>query len=84
MELNDTHPDVHRKLIEAYRRMTPAQKLERVQQMNETVLQLAAARIEREYPGIDERELRLRLASLWLDAETMRRAFGWDPDVRGR
>lgn len=64
--------------------MTPQQKLERVQQLNEAVLQLAAARIKQEHPGISERELRLRLGSLWLDSETMRRAFGWDPDLEGR
>lgn len=81
--LNDTHPAIHQMMVEAYRKMTPQQKLERVQQMNEAVLQLAAARITREHPGISKRELQLRLGSLWLDAETMRRAFGWDPDVNG-
>jgi hypothetical protein len=84
VEPNDTHPAIHRMMIEAYRKMTPQQKLERVQQLNEAVLQLAAARILRERPGIDDRELRLRLASLWINAETMRRAFGWDPDLEGR
>jgi hypothetical protein len=28
------------------------------------------------------RELRLRLAALTIDAEAMRRAFGWDPAAR--
>ena len=59
--------------------MSPAEKLRRVEALNETVLQLAAARLKQEHPGIDDRELRLRLASLWLDAETMQRVFAWPP-----
>jgi hypothetical protein len=81
---NDTHPAVEALILERLRDMAPAEKLRRVEQLNECVLQLAAARIREEHAGIDDRELRLRLASLWLDRETMVRAFGWDPDVRGR
>ncbi len=33
--------------------------------------------------SIPERELRLRLASLWLDRETMIRVFHWDPEPEG-
>lgn len=79
---SDTHPAIERMLLEGYRRMSPAEKLRRVEALNEAVLQLAAARITREHPGIGERELRLRLAALWLDAETMRRAFDWPPEDR--
>ena len=64
--------------------MTPAEKLARVEALNETALQFAAARVRREHPNISERELRLRLASLWLDRETMIRAFDRDPERRGR
>jgi hypothetical protein len=80
----DTAPAVEALLIAGYRRMTPAQKLARVEALNETALQFAAARVRREHPGIPERELRLRLASLWLDRETMIRAFDWDPERHGR
>jgi hypothetical protein len=76
---DDTHPAIEEMLVLGYRRMSPADKLRRVEAMNEAVLQLAATRIRAEHPGIEERELRLRLASLWLDPETMVRAFGWDP-----
>lgn len=71
-------------MLEWYRQMTPAQKMERVQALNETVLQMAAARIRAEYQPKTEHELRLRLACLWLDDETMRRVFDWDPAVKGR
>ena len=71
-------------MVEACRRMTPAEKYARVQAMNEGVLQLAAARIRQQYQSTSERELRLRVAALWLDDETMRRVFDWDPEVHGR
>lgn len=46
--------------------------------------QMAAMRIQARYgPNLSEQELRLRLAALWLDRETMIAAFGWDPEVKG-
>jgi hypothetical protein len=82
--VHDTPPSVKALLIAGYRRMSAAEKLRRVQALNETALQFAAARIRSEHPGIGERELRLRLASLWLDRGTMIQAFGWDPERHGR
>jgi len=81
---SNTHPEVEQLMIEAYRAMTPAQKLARVQALNETVMQLAAARLKKEYGPMPERELRLRLASLRFDRATMMRVFGWDPERHGR
>jgi len=34
-------------------------------------------------PDLSERELRLRLAALWLDRETMIEVFAWDPEEMG-
>ena len=82
--LDDTHPGIQRMLLDGYRRMTPAEKFRRVAELNELVLELAAARVRRERPGIEEREVRLRVASLWLGRDSMIRAFGWDPDLHGR
>ena len=80
----DTPPEVEEILLEGYRRMTPQQKLARVMDLNRAVQEMASARIRAEYgPSLPERELRLRLAALWLDRETMIRAFGWDPEVEG-
>ncbi len=62
--------------------MTPAQKLNRVEALNEAALQLAASRIRRQYGPLPDRAL--RLASLWLDRDTMIRVFGWDPEEHGR
>ncbi|MES1243019.1 MAG: hypothetical protein ABUT39_15490 [Acidobacteriota bacterium] len=80
----DTPPEIEEILLEGYRRMTPQQKLARVMDLNRAAQEMAAARIRADYgPGLSERELRLRLASLWLDRETMIRAFGWDPEIEG-
>ena len=63
--------------------MSPAEKLQRVAELNAAVLELAAAGIRRRHGAVAEEELRLRLAALWLDRETMVRAFGWDPREHG-
>jgi hypothetical protein len=81
---SDTAPGIERMLIEGYRRMTPAAKLERVVALNRALDQLAAARLQVRYgPDLPESELRLRLAALRLDPGVMTRAFGWDPRIRG-
>jgi hypothetical protein len=79
----DTPPEIERILIEGYRKMTPAEKLRRVMEMHRFAEALALADIRRRHPNADERERRLRLASRWLDEETMRKVFGWDPRERG-
>jgi hypothetical protein len=80
----DTPPEVEQRLLEAYRRMSPLQRLMKAMEMSRAVQELAAARIKAQYgPDLSERELRLRLAALWIDRETMVRAFGWDPEIQG-
>ena len=79
----DTDPETIKWLVEAYRRMTPQQKLRRVSDMTKAVQYMALARIRKQRGSIPERELRLRLASLWLDRETMIRVFHWDPEREG-
>src|SRR5690348_8742258 len=76
---SDTSPEAERILIELYRRMPAWQKLRQVFQLTRVVQELALCDIRR-HPGADEREQHLQLASRWLDAETMRRVFSWDPD----
>ena len=80
----DTPPEIEERLLEGYRRMTPWEKLMQVFELNRMAQQMAAMRIQAQYgPNLSERELRLRLAALWLDRETMIEAFGWDPEVKG-
>lgn len=79
----DTDPEVERILIEGYRRMPASQKLQRVRELNQLVQRLALADIRRRYPDASPRECQLRLASRWLDADLMRKVFGWDPEQEG-
>ncbi len=80
---NDTPPHIQKLLIEGCRRMSPQQKLKQVSELTKAVQQLALTRIRRQYGDCSERELRLRLAALWLDRDTMIRVFHWDPLKEG-
>jgi hypothetical protein len=51
--------------------------------MTKAVQYMALARIRKQHGSITEQELRLRLASLWLDRETMIRVFDWDAQREG-
>ena len=79
----DTDPKIEKLLIEAYRRMPVWQKLAIVGDLNEAVQAVAMADIRRRYPDASEHECRMRLASRWIDAELMRKAYGWDPAKEG-
>ena len=81
---SDTSPAAERVLIEGYRRMSPAEKLQRVAALNRALVALSTARLREQYgAAMSPRELRLRLAALRLDPETMRTVLGWDPTVHG-
>ena len=75
---NDTDPRIEALLIEGYRKMSPAQKLERVRALTRAVQELALLDVRRRHPGADAREQALRVASRWIEPELMARAFGWD------
>lgn len=80
----DTPPEIEEIVLERYRKMTPYERLMQVWELNRMAQRMAALRIQAKYgPNLSERELRLRLAALWLDRETMIEAFGWDPKVQG-
>ena len=70
-------------MLEHLRRMTPAERLHRASELRAAALTLARSRIRRWYGDISEREMRIRLAALWLGPETMRRVYGWDPSTKG-
>ncbi|KXB05587.1 hypothetical protein AKJ51_04925, partial [candidate division MSBL1 archaeon SCGC-AAA382A20] len=80
---DDTSPEAHRIMIEGYRKMAPHEKMEQVNALTRNVREMALARIRREHPDCSEREMKLRLASLWLDRETMIKVFDWDPEEEG-
>ena len=80
----DTPPEIEEMVLERYRQMSPGEKLQAVQDMNRTVQLMALAGIRsRHGSDLSERELRLRLAALWLDRETMIEVYNWDPEIEG-
>jgi hypothetical protein len=79
----DTHPEMEHVLTEGYRHMTPQQKLQQVDALTKMAQQFALARIRKHHPSASEHEQQLRLASLWLNRETMIRVFHWDPEQEG-
>lgn len=79
----DTSPEIEEIIIEGYRRMSAAQKLQIMQDLQSAARLLALGEIRRQHPQASERELQLRLASRWLEPELMRKAFGWNSDVEG-
>jgi hypothetical protein len=81
--LTDTSPEAAEIMIRGYREMKPGRRMILAGAMSRAIMQLAAARIRKAHGGITDRELLLHLASLWLDRETLIRAFGWDPLKEG-
>jgi hypothetical protein len=83
IQSQDTPSHIQKMLIAGYRKMSAQQKLKRVDELTLAVQQLALARIRKRCGTCSEREQHLRLASLWLDRETMIRLFQWDPLKEG-
>ncbi len=83
MLLSDTRPEVEKLLLEGYRRMTPAEKLARVEDLRCLSRRLAEARIRSQHPQASDREVQLRLGTVTLGPELMIHVFGWDPKREG-
>lgn len=79
--LSDTDPAVARRLVEAHRRMSPAEKMQRVLDCNEAAEAMAAAGLRARFGELSADELRLHLAALRLGRRTMIEVFGWDPEA---
>jgi hypothetical protein len=79
----DTSPQASAFLVATYRKMNAKEKLQRVTSLTHAVQALALLDIRRRHPDASEEEVRLRLASRWLDRKTMVRFFDWDPDEKG-
>jgi len=79
---HDTSPEAWTIMEDAVRSWTPQQRVERSVALTVLAHSFALAEIRRRYPDEDDRTHRLRLAARYIDAETMRAAFGWVPDDR--
>lgn len=75
----DTSRETEEILFAAYRRMSAAEKLERVGRLGAMVKSVVLADLRARHPKADERELQLRYAARMHDPDTMRAAFGWAP-----
>jgi hypothetical protein len=80
----DTSFDIEQILIDAYRRMPPWEKAQRVRDTTLAVEALALAGIRARHPAATARECCLRLASLRLGRDIMTQVFGWDPVEHSR
>ena len=74
----DADSDIERRQVDAWRQMSPAQKLRLVSQLSATVRQLALAGVRQRYPAASAREQFLRLAQVTLGDELARKAY---PDI---
>jgi hypothetical protein len=79
----DTPPEIERIIIEGYRQMSAARKLEIMEDLINTAHLLALSEVQRQYPDASPYEWQLRVASRRIEPELMRKAFGWDPEVEG-
>jgi hypothetical protein len=82
--LSDTSDEARQLLIEHWRRVSPEEKAAHIGRLNRMVMSLAAARQDQQYPDATPEERRLRLASLWIDRDSMIKFWGWDPEIHGR
>lgn len=82
-QASDVRREIEAVVVEGWRRMTPSDKVRQVRQLTRMARRFSTAGIRARHPGASDEEVRLRLASFWLDRETMIRLFDWDPEVRG-
>lgn len=79
----DTTPEAESVLLELLRRAPVWKRLQMVDQMHETLRQLAIADIRRRYPAADDEEIKRRLAARVLSRTDVINAYGWDPELEG-
>lgn len=71
----DTTDDIEQRQLEAWRRLSPEQRLRLVSETTRAVTNLSLAGLRRRYPGAGDRELFLRLAAIRLGVTTTRRLY---------
>lgn len=79
----DTSPQVERLLFDLSRQMPTHERVRKLRSLNVGLATLALSAIRRKHPEAIDEELRMYLASRWLDRETMIQAYNGDPAVRG-
>ncbi len=80
---SDTTPEAEAVLIALYERMTVGQRLQRVYDLNRLARGLAYSDVRRAHPDADEHEVKMRVASRFIEPDLMLKAYGWDPRLEG-
>ena len=76
----DTTPEAWELFIQAHRRLTPAERLQRAFQLSNDLRARIHSAFRRLHPNASEYEIRVRAGAQYIDRETMIRIFGWDPE----
>lgn len=74
--MDDTPPDIRRRLVDGWRAMSPLKKAALVDAWSSDCRALAVAGLRERHPLAAHDELQLRLGSLLLGAATARQALG--------
>ena len=74
----DTTPEAWREVEEGIRRMTPGERIRRAFALTAMARGFALGQIRRQHPDESAAQRRVQLASRFLDAATVKAAFGGD------
>ncbi len=80
----DTHPDVVAMLVERWREFSLSERVGAIETLHRQSEAFARAGVDARHPDASADENRLRVFALRVPRELMIRAYGWDPDERGR
>lgn len=80
---NDTSKESEQAYLKLLREAPPWRKAAMVNSLTRACQELALAGIRLRHPNASEKEIRMRLAALWIDREVMIRVFDWDPKSEG-
>lgn len=79
----DTSPEAFEVQVRILRGMSAGEKLQQVCGLIRACRELAMTGLRSRHPKASPEELKKRFAALVLDAETVRKVYGWDVDEEG-
>jgi hypothetical protein len=80
---NDTSKEAELVYLKLLRETPLWRKAAMVNSLTQSCQELALAGVRMRYPHASEKEIRMRLAALWLSRDVMMRVFHWDPEHEG-
>jgi hypothetical protein len=76
---SDTAAAAERLQLRVWHEKSFAERLRLIGELCDSTRYLARCGLRDRYPAASEAEIRMRLAAMWLDRQTMVRCYGWDP-----